>query len=236
MPQPPFLADGEFFFQDQAGEVQVAHLRAAGSLASPTFAKARGVTLRRDLIHVAARTARHGRGHLDLHLPGGWHRQTESILTVSDAQADLKNAEAALLASWGRIDGAIDTSSNCAANSYGQVKKFFQANPCKWLFQGLFQPVSATSETSTLAVIIAISWVYMPNVPSAYKYFRLADTSGTGNVTELSRDIGLYKGVKYSGKYYESGIRGIVVWNAEAQPTNSVSVSVVNTALTNARQ
>jgi hypothetical protein len=52
-------------------------LRAAGSLASLACAKARGATLRRDLIDVAARTARHGRGHLTLHLPEGWHRQTE---------------------------------------------------------------------------------------------------------------------------------------------------------------
>ncbi len=49
-------------------------LRAAGTLASLTCARARGATLRRDLIDVAARTARHGRGHLTLHLPEGWHR------------------------------------------------------------------------------------------------------------------------------------------------------------------
>jgi hypothetical protein len=52
-------------------------LRAAGALASPPFAKARGATIRRDLIAVAARTARHGRGHLTLHLPEGWHREHE---------------------------------------------------------------------------------------------------------------------------------------------------------------
>jgi Transposase DDE domain group 1 len=54
-------------------------LRAAGSLASLAYAKARGATLRRDLIDVAARAARHGRGHITLHLPDGWHRQTEWI-------------------------------------------------------------------------------------------------------------------------------------------------------------
>ncbi len=55
----------------------IAHnvLRAAGSLASLAYAKARGATLRRDLIDVAARTARHGRGHITLHLPEGWHRE-----------------------------------------------------------------------------------------------------------------------------------------------------------------
>jgi hypothetical protein len=52
-------------------------LRAAGTLASLACARARGATLRRDLIDVAARTARHGRGHLTLHLPEGWHHQTE---------------------------------------------------------------------------------------------------------------------------------------------------------------
>ena len=52
-------------------------LRAAGSLASLAHAKARGATLRRDLIHVAARTARHGRGHLTVHLPEEWHREHE---------------------------------------------------------------------------------------------------------------------------------------------------------------
>jgi hypothetical protein len=52
-------------------------VRAAGTLASLPFAKARGTTIRRDLIAVAARTARHGRGHLILHLPEGWHREQE---------------------------------------------------------------------------------------------------------------------------------------------------------------
>jgi hypothetical protein len=52
-------------------------LRAAGALASLACARARGATLRRDLIDVAARAARHGRGHITLHLPDGWHRQQE---------------------------------------------------------------------------------------------------------------------------------------------------------------
>jgi hypothetical protein len=52
-------------------------VRAAGSLASLPYAKARAATVRRDLIAVAARTARHGRGSLVLHLPEGWHREQE---------------------------------------------------------------------------------------------------------------------------------------------------------------
>jgi hypothetical protein len=57
----------------------IAHnlLRAAGCLASPFHRKARGATIRADLISVAARISRHGRGSLTLHLPLDWHRETE---------------------------------------------------------------------------------------------------------------------------------------------------------------
>jgi len=51
--------------------------RAAGCLASAFHAKARGATIRGHLISVAARIARHGRGHIILHLPEGWHRETD---------------------------------------------------------------------------------------------------------------------------------------------------------------
>jgi len=60
-------------------------LRAAGALASLPFAKARAAAIRRDLIAVAARTARHGRGHLALHLPEGWHRQHEWLNPLAAA-------------------------------------------------------------------------------------------------------------------------------------------------------
>ena len=52
-------------------------VRAAGCLASAFHARARGATIRRDLIDVAARMARTGRGGLTLHLPCAWHRQHE---------------------------------------------------------------------------------------------------------------------------------------------------------------
>jgi Transposase DDE domain group 1 len=57
----------------------IAHnlLRAAGTLAGRRHAKARAATIRRDLVAVAARAARHGRALLTLHLPEGWHRERE---------------------------------------------------------------------------------------------------------------------------------------------------------------
>jgi Transposase DDE domain group 1 len=57
----------------------IAHnlVRAAGALAGRRHAKARAATVRRDLVTVAGRAARHGRDRLTLHLPQGWHRERE---------------------------------------------------------------------------------------------------------------------------------------------------------------
>jgi hypothetical protein len=50
-------------------------LRAAGTRAGTRYARARTATVRRDLITMPARIARHGRGNLILHLPAGHHRE-----------------------------------------------------------------------------------------------------------------------------------------------------------------
>lgn len=50
-------------------------MRAAGALASRDHARARAAAIGRDLIAIAARTARHGHGHLTLRLPACWHRR-----------------------------------------------------------------------------------------------------------------------------------------------------------------
>jgi hypothetical protein len=66
----------------------IAHnlVRAASALASLPLAKARAATIRRDLIAVAARAARHGRGHITLHLPEGWHREREWLNLLDAAR------------------------------------------------------------------------------------------------------------------------------------------------------
>jgi hypothetical protein len=52
-------------------------VRAAGALAALPLASARAATIRSALVNVAARAARHGRGHLTLHLPQAWHPERE---------------------------------------------------------------------------------------------------------------------------------------------------------------
>jgi hypothetical protein len=69
-------------------------IRAAACMASAAHARAPGATIRRDLIDVAARAARRGRGHLILHLPEYWHREAE-WRSLFEAACGLPQARAA---------------------------------------------------------------------------------------------------------------------------------------------
>jgi hypothetical protein len=60
-------------------------LRAAGTRAGTRYARARTATICRDLITMPARTARHGRGNLILHLPAGHHREQAWLNLWTDA-------------------------------------------------------------------------------------------------------------------------------------------------------
>ncbi len=166
---------------------------------------------------------------------GSSAHRTISIETTSDVQKDLKTSEATILSHWGKIDGAIAYANDCFSHSYGQVQGFFKVHPCKWVVRA-YLALDGSSTSNYPAVLIALSWVNIPNTSSALSYMNLADTWRTGNVTELSRDVGPYQNVTYSGRYYESGIDGDTVWNAEVQPVSPVSESSISTILTDIRQ
>jgi hypothetical protein len=72
--------------------------------------------------------------------------------------------------------------ANCAGNAYGQVAEFFRDTPCSSLRRALF-----TSAVDDRPVVVSVSTVTMPDERSATALKRLADTNGTGNVTDLLR-------------------------------------------------
>jgi len=83
------------------------------------------------------------------------------------------------------------------------------ANPCRWVIRASFT-IDAGSRT---AVLVAISWVDMPDGALARWYKRLVNKGGTGNITELTRDSGPYRNVRFTGQFYDSGMTGNAVWN-----------------------
>jgi hypothetical protein len=72
--------------------------------------------------------------------------------------------------------------ADCATNAYGTVADFFRDRPCSRLRRALF-----TSSTDGRPVVVSVSTVTMPDEQSAAALRQLADTNGTGNVTDLLR-------------------------------------------------
>lgn len=72
--------------------------------------------------------------------------------------------------------------ADCAANAYGRVSDFFRDRPCSRLRRALF-----TSSIDGRLVVVSVSTVTMPDEQDAAALRRLADTNGTGNVTDLLR-------------------------------------------------
>jgi hypothetical protein len=130
----------------------------------------------------------------------------------------------------GSLVAAFD--NNCAAHAYGTVQSFLRSHPCKWLARAYY----AVRYHKQGLLLIAISWVVMPDASLAQEYKQLVDGWGTGNITELSRDSGPYRNVIFTGKYYASGISGTTVWNVQVQPIDPISPDVLKIALNESRQ
>jgi hypothetical protein len=75
-------------------------------------------------------------------------------------------------------------------------------------------------------VLVAVAWVEMPDSATAREFHDLVDSHGTGNVTELSRDQGRYRNVRFMGKYYASRRDGTTVVNVQAQPVGRTAIAV----------
>ena len=132
---------------------------------------------------------------------------------------DFKNVRSALLASgYKHIDFAEEYDSSCEQHSYGLVEGFFKSHPCNWLVRAYL----AVHDSSLGEVLVALSWVGMPNPSSAAAYKALVDVGGTGNITELSRDTGPYQAVKYDAQFYISGVDISSVWNIQVQPVGAI--------------
>ncbi len=149
----------------------------------------------------------------------------ERPMSADTSATYFKSAQAAFLAmSHGHVDFAAESGSNCEQHSYGLVTDFFKSHPCQWLTRAYL----AIHDGSLGEVLVALSWVGMPDASSAAEYKKLVDTGGSGNITELSRDTGPYRTVKYDGQFYKSGIDGSSVWNMEVQPVGQVPASFVS--------
>lgn len=89
---------------------------------------------------------------------------------------------------------------NCAVNSYGQVRDFFLANPCRSLDRALFTLADPAGNT----VVVSVSWVHMRQVVDARRLKSLIDVDGTGSVTQLGAALLRTQGVRFTGTPFRS--------------------------------
>ncbi|MTD54088.1 hypothetical protein [Amycolatopsis pithecellobii] len=74
-------------------------------------------------------------------------------------------------------------STDCAAKSTDDVKKWFGTHPCLGLSRALY-----TTSASGAKALVSVVAVTMPTAGDANQLKALADRDGTGNVTDLVRD------------------------------------------------
>jgi hypothetical protein len=102
----------------------------------------------------------------------------------------------------------------CAAQSFGQVQRFFLRHPCRRLDQRLF--LLSDSRGNTL--VGSIMWVTMPSSRDAASFVRLEDTYGSGDVTPVGTEVLEVGGIHFTGKHYRSRRDGSLVVIAETEP------------------
>lgn len=158
-----------------------------------------------------------------------------SVTSRGGTKVSIKDSNAAklrLVRQGLKVDGQFtDDAANCAEHAYGQVRTFLEERPCTALHRAQFEVRDRKGDV----ILVAISWVQMPDEASVMALHRLVDTHGTGNITELSRDEGRYRTVRYTGDFYASRRDGRVVVNAQAQPVaRGISGLVLTSIVTHA--
>jgi hypothetical protein len=116
---------------------------------------------------------------------------------------------------------------DCAAHSYGEVQRWLVNHPCQALYRSLFEVRDRRGEL----VLVAVAWVDMPTQAQAAEFKRLVDRHGTGNITELDRERGRYRNLRFTGEHYASSREGTTVINAQAEPVGRVARVVELTEL-----
>lgn len=105
-------------------------------------------------------------------------------------------------------------SSQCATNSYGQVRDFFADTPCRSLHRELL----AVSDTAGNTIAVSVAWVRLPTAAAGRALKALVDRDGTGSVRPLPTSRADLATVRFAGRYYASRRSGSLVVIAEAAP------------------
>lgn len=84
--------------------------------------------------------------------------------------------------SFAMAEGPV-VSSNCAANSSGQVKKWFTDHPCQRLARALYNTAYGNDQ-----VLVSVMVITTADAGQAQQLKTITDRDGTGNINDLLKD------------------------------------------------
>jgi hypothetical protein len=102
----------------------------------------------------------------------------------------------------------VQTDDTCQGHAYNAVADFFGRSDCTRLTRSLW-----SAEAGGQPAVVSLSQVTMPDVAGAQALRSLADTDGSGNVSDLLREGARYDGgpTKLSKAQYASQQQGTTV-------------------------
>jgi hypothetical protein len=90
------------------------------------------------------------------------------------------------------VPGERSADEACVENSYGEVQEFLRAHPCRALQRELY----VIDDRPAGEVLGVAAWVEMERESVARELRCILDSPGTGNITELSREIRPYRSIR----------------------------------------
>ncbi|MFC4005263.1 hypothetical protein ACFS2C_26330 [Prauserella oleivorans] len=100
------------------------------------------------------------------------------------------------------VKDGIEHAAECVTWSYGQVREFFAANPCR----GLTRRLVVVADEAGNHIAVSIAWVRMPRANQARELRDLVDTQGTGSVTALGAAGARIGNGAFTGEAYTSDL------------------------------
>jgi len=125
----------------------------------------------------------------------------------------------------------VETDDSCQGHAYDAVADFFASSDCSGLTRSLW-----TADTGGQPAVVSLSEVTMPDAASAQALRALADTDGSGNVSDLLREGARYDGgpTKLSNAQYASAQQGTTVTIVETSWTGTAGAASALDALASA--
>ncbi|RZS37531.1 hypothetical protein EV193_10586 [Herbihabitans rhizosphaerae] len=161
-----------------------------------------------------------GSGAVDVSLFGG--RAAQSAKSANPARSGATAARGATLRlklrlqqRGHRVEMTEQTDVGlCDRRAYGRARGFLRQHPCESLHRALLE----VRHKDGYAILIVLAVTELRDLAAANEFKTLVDTHGTGNVTELSKEIRKYQRVDITGHNYRSHQEGTTVTNVQAEP------------------